>query len=122
MNIRGIRGAITVDRNHADEILSASKLLVQTILEKNLLTIEHIISITFTATKDLDTVYPARAVRDLGYTHIPLMCMQEMNVKGSLPQCIRVLILCETEMNHDEINHVYLREARSLRPDWVKED
>jgi chorismate mutase len=47
--------------------------------------------------------------------------MQEMDVKGSLAKCIRVLILCETDKQKDEMVHVYLREARSLRPDWVKE-
>lgn len=122
MTIRGIRGAITVEKNTHEEILSASRLLVQTILEKNELNADALISITFTATRDLDAVYPARAVRDMGYINIPLMCMQEMQVKGSLAKCIRILILCETEKCKTEIVHVYLREARSLRPDWVKEE
>ena len=78
---------------------------------------KDVASVLFTATPDLDAVYPAVAARQLGWTHTALMCVQEMAVPGSLPRCIRVLVHWNTERAIDEIQHVYLHEARRLRPD-----
>ena len=119
MKCRGIRGAITVETNTENAILSATRTLLEQIVAANELIIGDIASVTFTATADLDAVYPAVAAREMGWTHTPLLCMQELAVQGSLPRCIRVLIHWNTERAPDEIRHVYLGEARKLRPDLV---
>lgn len=112
-----IRGAITVKQNTSEEILEATTVLLQEILETNAIDQDKIISIIFTATKDLDAVYPAIAARDLGITDGGLLCMQEMNVVDSLQMCIRVLVHVEANVKQGDVNHVYLRGAKVLRPD-----
>ena len=121
MTCRGVRGATTVDRNAAEAILAATRELLTVMKQRNDFAIEEIGSIIFTTTADLDAVYPAVAARDLGWTATPLLCMQEMAVPGSLASCIRVLLHWNTDRDVDEIEHVYLRGARALRPDLVKE-
>lgn len=125
MPSRGIRGATTVEVNEADEILEATRALLQAIVEKNDLSADNInhdmVSVIFTATTDLDAAYPAVAARVMGWTNVPLLCMQEMDVEGSLRHCIRVLIHWNTERAQSEMQHVYLGGARSLRPDLMEE-
>lgn len=119
MPCRGIRGAICVDINDAGAIVAATRELLERIVAANDVSVDDVAAVIFTATPDLDTVYPARAARDMGWVNVPLMCMQEMAVVGSLPRCIRVLVLWNTERPADQIRHVYLGEARSLRPDLM---
>lgn len=121
MNILCIRGATTVDKNTKENILDATKELLQKIIEVNNLSLEQIIFIIFTATKDLDEVYPAVAARDMGITNASLMCTQEMHVKGSLPMCIRVMIQIQTNKLQNKTKHIYLNEAKILRPDLNQE-
>jgi chorismate mutase len=113
---RGIRGAITVDEDNASSILEATTLLLQTIHAQNDFAVDDITSILFTATRDIKSVYPAQAARDLGWDKVPLLCFQEMEVEGALPLCIRVLVTINTEKEKD-IKPVYLRKAIILRPD-----
>ncbi len=117
MPCRGIRGAICVDINDAGAIVAATRELLERIVAANSVAAEDIAAVIFTATPDLDAAYPARAARDMGWTAVPLMCMQEMAVVGSLPRCIRVLVLWNTDRPADQIRHVYLGKARTLRPD-----
>ena len=116
---RGIRGATTVSENEAEVILEATRELLEQIIEENGVREADVASVFFTTTPDLDAVYPAVAARQLGWTHTALFCMQETAVAGSLPRCIRVLVHWNTERTNDQIYHVYLREARRLRPDRV---
>jgi chorismate mutase len=118
---RGIRGAITVGQNTPEAIIDATQRLLQVIVTSNHLRVEDIASATFTATSDLDAVYPARAAREMGWVNTPLMCMQEMHVSGSLARCIRVLIHWNTDRPIEDIRHIYLDGARVLRRDWVEE-
>lgn len=118
--MRAIRGAITVDENTEKGILEASGLLFKEIVEKNHLSEEEIVSIIFSVTPDLDAVYPARAIREMGYKNIPLFDVAEMYVKGSLPRVIRVLVFVNRDTPLDNMVHVYLRDAKKLRPDLVK--
>ena len=124
MPCRGIRGAVTVKHNNAEEILEATRTLLQTIIEKNSLSggniTQDLVSVIFTATEDLDAVYPAVAARKMGWTNVPLLCMQEMEVAGSLRQCIRVLIHWNTARDQSEMQHIYLGSARALRPDLTE--
>ena len=117
---RGVRGAITVDENDANAILAATEELLQAILAANEMHEQDVASVFFTVTPDLDAICPAAAARRMGWTHTALLCLQEMAVPDSLPRCIRVLIHWNTGRAIDEIRHVYLREARRLRPDWVE--
>ncbi len=116
-----IRGANTVNENSREEILEATTHLLQAILEANAIKIEQIIQILFTATRDLDVVYPSVAARQLGITEAALMCMQELEVEGSLQKCIRVAVLIESDtLTRQTLKHQYLGGAKVLRPDLVK--
>jgi chorismate mutase len=117
MICRGIRGAITVDANTPEAIDAVTRTLLMRIVAVNDLEIADIASVIFTATPDLDAVYPAASARALGWTNVPLLCMQEMTVAKSLPRCIRVLIHWNTDQAPEAIRHVYLGAARTLRPD-----
>jgi len=112
-----IRGAITVEENTVECILNNTSLLIQKIELENNLIKEKVISILFSATNDLNKVYPAKAARDLGYVNSGLMCFNEMAVEGSLDRCIRVMILYNSNINQEDINHIYLKGAKILRPD-----
>lgn len=112
-----IRGAITVEQNDKQQILQATKNMIQMIIEQNQLVLSDIIEIQFTMTKDLDAVYPAVAAREMGITDAALMCMQELYIKGSLEKCIRCAVLCNTDKKQKEAIHIYLEKAKILRPD-----
>lgn len=112
-----IRGAITVAENTKIDILESTKILLLAILESNNLTHNDLISIYFTATKDLTKAYPAVAARELGITDASLSCVQEMYVEGSMEMCIRVQLLVNSDDCQKDAKHVYLREAKKLRPD-----
>ena len=120
MTCRGIRGAISVTADEAELITAATRDLLQQIVAANHLVVEEVASVTFTATPDLTTASPARAARDMGWRNTPLLCMQEMQVDGGLPRCIRVLIHWNTDRPPHRIRHVYLGTARSLRPDLAE--
>ncbi|MBU0671722.1 MAG: chorismate mutase [Candidatus Margulisbacteria bacterium] len=115
MPIRGIRGATTVEKNAKAEILAATKELLTEIQRVNELQIEDIASIVFTVTQDLDAEFPAAAAREMGWQITPLLCNLEINVPGSLPKCIRVLLHVNSQKPQVEIKHSYLRAAVGLR-------
>lgn len=117
MGCRGIRGATTVEADTADAIVAATRELLVRIVEANDLAASDVACAIFTVTPDLTAAFPARAARELGWQHVPLLDAQEVPVPGSLSRCVRVLILWNTERSQEEIRHVYLRDAGSLRPD-----
>lgn len=118
VSIVSIRGATTVENNNKSDIIKATEELLLKIIEENNLIKENVISIIFSSTKDLDSEYPAKAARLLGYTQCGLMCFAEMDVKGSIEKCIRVLILYQgPDLKQSDIKHIYLKDAKSLRPD-----
>ena len=118
MTTRGIRGATTIEEDEIEQVLSATRELLTSILEANPgLRTGDIASALFTTTEDVASAYPALAARQLGWEQVPMMCAREIPVPGSLPLCIRVLIHWNTEREQKEINHVYLRDAVILRPD-----
>ena len=114
---RGVRGATTVEINERDAILQATRELLCALVEANGLQPEELASAVLSITPDLDAAFPAEAARQLGWTRVPLLDVQQANVSGALPRCIRVLLHWNTERSAGEIVHVYLREAASLRPD-----
>ena len=117
MAVRAVRGAIQVDADLREHILDGAAELVTTVLERNALTAEDIISILFTATPDLTAEFPASAARLLGLTDVPLLCASEIAVPGALPRTLRLLAHVETERSRAEVRHVYLRGATALRTD-----
>lgn len=121
MLVRGIRGAITVDSNTKKEIIEKTKKLLISLKRENNFIIEDIVSIFFSVTPDLNAAFPAQAARELGWDRVPLFDMQEINVPGSLPKCIRILIQINCQKSQTEIKHCYLRGAEILRKDLVKE-
>jgi chorismate mutase len=114
VRLRALRGAITVEANEADAILSATHELVCEVMDRNGLTPDDLVSCIFTCTADLDAEFPAVAAREIGLSAIPLLCAREMNVPGSLPRVIRLMAHCYADT---PAQHVYLREAVSLRRD-----
>lgn len=119
--LRGIRGAITVERNTSEEIKAASWELLEAVIKKNDIDPEDIASIFFTVTHDLDAVFPAMGVRAKGFKYVPLLCSIEINVPGSLARCIRILVHVNTRKSQKEIKHVYLRDAVRLREDLISD-
>ena len=115
MQCRGIRGAITAQANERKSIIAATKELLEKMVQANSIETRDIAAIFFTTTTDLNAEFPAAATRELGWTQqLALLCGHEMIVPNSLPRCIRVLMLVNTEKNLDEIAHVYLGGARIL--------
>jgi chorismate mutase len=121
MYCRGIRGAITVENNDREEILAATTELLSLMVHENNVRTEDIASASFTLTDDLDAVFPALAARQIGWNEVPLICMREIPVPDSLEKCIRVLLLVNTTCSASEIEHIYMRKAISLRPEFVSE-
>jgi chorismate mutase len=120
MAVRGIRGATAVEADLPAEILTATSELLAEILRANRIDdFDDIVSIIFTTTADLVSTFPAEAARGLGMTQVPLLCSCEIPVKTGLPRCIRVLLHLNTDKQPQEMVHVYLREAKKLRPDMT---
>ncbi len=119
--VRGIRGAIDVSANDAEEIVESTKELLGEMTAKNEVEQEDICAVYFTMTTDLNAVYPALAARQMGWKNVPLLCSVEISVPGSLPRCIRVLMLVNTSKKPEEIRHIYLKGAVSLREDLMEQ-
>lgn len=117
MAVRAIRGATTAKVNTREEIIGATLELLKEIEDKNDLKRADSISIIFTITRDLTAVFPAAAAREMGLTYVPLLDMAAPEIEGSLERCIRIMIYINTDKTKQEIKHVYLREAKRLRPD-----
>ncbi|GAB6929968.1 chorismate mutase [Paenibacillus sp. JCM 10914] len=115
---RGIRGATTVTQNDEQEILQETLRLMEEMIRRNELQPEYISNIWITMTQDLNAAFPAKVIRQLaGWDLVPLMCSVEIPVEGSLPRCIRFMVQVNTDKSQSEIKHVYLNEAKKLRPD-----
>ncbi|MFD0619308.1 chorismate mutase [Paenibacillus sp. GCM10027629] len=122
MMVRGIRGATTVTANDDQEILSETIVLLNEIVRVNEFVPEDICSVFVTMTTDLDATFPARAIRQMnGWELVPLMCSIEIPVKGGLERCIRLMVQVNTTKRQEEVRHVYLNEAKCLRPDLVEQ-
>ena len=111
----GIRGAITVAANNKESIIAAAKELLNEVVKANGIEVGQIAAVFFTTTSDLDAEFPAAATREMGWSQqVALICGHEMNVPNSLPKCLRILMLVNTEKKADEIVHVYLGGAKKL--------
>jgi chorismate mutase len=117
MRLRAIRGAITVERDDPEMIYAATRELLSEIVARNAIDLDHVISVIFTVTPDLTSAFPAMAARSMGWLDVPLLCTMEIPVPGAMGRCIRVLLHLESDRKRSAIQHVYLGEAQSLRPD-----
>jgi len=116
--IRAIRGAITVTEDTPDEVVSATRLMLEDIIARNDLLPDDMVSLIFTATGDVTSQFPAVAAREMGLLGVPLLCATEIPVPGSLPMCVRVMLHAYMPVDA-EVSHSYLREAVRLRDDLV---
>jgi chorismate mutase len=122
MQIRGVRGATSVKANTKDNILNETSYLLEQLMTANDIEIDNVASIFFSLTEDLNAEFPAIAARKLGFYNTPLLCLNEVNVPGSLKQCIRILMHLNSSKAQAEIKHIYLNEAKSLRPEFAGDD
>ena len=116
--VRAIRGATTATANTTEAIGEAVSELLDEVEARNQLDSAEIISAVFTATRDLDAVFPASIARQRpNWDNVPLLDVQQMHVQGAIERCIRVLLYVNTPKPQQAIAHPYLRSARHLRPD-----
>lgn len=115
---RGVRGAITVESNTSAAIKVATVDLLEAIINRNSISTEDISHVIFTLTKDLNAAFPAKFARDvLGWNEVPMMCFNELDISSAINLCLRVLVVINTDKTSSEIKHVYLKDAKILRPD-----
>ena len=117
MPLRALRGATTVDADTADDVMKRVTELLRAMLERNEVDREDLVSIWFTATDDLHSVFPAAAARAMGMGDVPLICARELDIVNGTPRCIRVLMHLESQRARADLRHVYLEGAKGLRDD-----
>ncbi|MFC5588252.1 chorismate mutase [Sporosarcina soli] len=118
MTVRGLRGATTVERDEEQTVLQATEALVSEMAEVNGIDPQDIISVLLSTTTDIKSTFPAKAVRMIeGWKYVPVMCTNEIDVPGSLPLCIRVLMHVNSDIAQQDVKHIYQNEAVKLRPD-----
>jgi chorismate mutase len=117
---RGIRGATTTQENTDTEIYAATRELLAQLIDANQIDQENVAAAYFTVTTDLDAAYPAAAARQLGWNNTALMCSTEIPVPGSLPRCIRVMLLYNTEKSQLEMVNIYQNGTDVLRLQGVE--
>jgi chorismate mutase len=113
-----MRGAITVNRNTEEDIITATEELLAKLIEENDIQPDLVASAFISTTEDINAAFPAKVLRNLeGWTYVPVMCMQEMPVPNSLKMCVRIMMHVDTTKSQEEIKHIYLKGAKILRPD-----
>ena len=115
--LRALRGATTVARNEAGDIVAASAELLTGLLERNGLGPADVVSIVFTATQDLNAAFPARAARSVGLDRVPVLSASELDVPGAVGRCVRVLMHVYPPRPDEDLHPVYLHGAVRLRTD-----
>jgi len=115
--LRALRGATTLEEDTAEQVGERVPVLVATMLERNGIVHDDLVSILFTATDDISSMFPATAARTLGLGDVPLICARELAIAGAMAHCVRVLMHFYTERSRNELHHVYLEGARGLRDD-----
>ena len=117
MPVRAIRGAVCLQRDDPQEMREAVAELLTAMLARNSVTTDEVVSVLLTSTPDLVSAFPALAARDCGFSEVPLMCAQEIDVQGALARVVRVMMHVDIDRPRVQIEHVYLRGAQALRPD-----
>jgi chorismate mutase len=115
--VRALRGATTVDVDTPEHITERVLALLHELFERNGIGHDDLISILFTATDDIHSMFPAAAARKFGLGDVPLICARELDIDGGAPRCIRVLLHLMTDRTRAGLHHVYLEGAKGLRDD-----
>ena len=115
--VRGLRGATTVDADTTEQVTERVVELIEAMLDRNGLDKEDLVSVLFTATDDIRSMFPATAARTVGLGDVPLICARELDIEGGTPLCVRILMHIYTEKSRAELHHVYHHGARNLRDD-----
>lgn len=115
--VRALRGATTVDADDAGQITDRVMEMLDALMDRNGLVHDDVVSILFTATDDIHSMFPAAPARKAGFGDIPLICARELDIDGGTPRCIRVLVHIATDKARDELRHVYLHGAQGLNDD-----
>jgi chorismate mutase len=115
--VRALRGATTVDSDTSEQISERVQELLQQMLERNDVDKDDCISILFTATDDIHSMFPALAARGMGFGDVPLICARELDITGGTPRCVRIMMHINTDKARNELHHVYLEGAKGLRDD-----
>ena len=112
-----IRGATTASGNSIREIEDAVVDLIDELISRNNLIKTNILSITFTATRDLNACFPASIARKFnGLDSVAFIDCQQMHVFNDVDFCIRIMAQVLLPPNNP-IRHPYLRNAAKLRQD-----
>lgn len=115
MVVRAIRGAIQLEHDERTHLLKSTAELLAKMMHANNLDDDQLVSILFTVTKDINSEYPALAVKELGLEDVPVMCFVAMDVAGAKPMIISALINANMDSPRSEVNHVYLRGAEEIQ-------
>jgi chorismate mutase len=115
--VRALRGATTVDEDTEEQVFERVIALLDAMFERNGLSKDDVISVLFTATDDIHSVFPALAARKFGLGDVPLICARELDIEGGTPRCIRVLMHIDTDRDRDALRHVYFEGAVGLNDD-----
>ena len=118
--LRALRGATTATADEGQAIVDATERLLAEMIGRNGIATEDLVSMIFTTTSDLSAEFPAAAARALGLSSVPLLCAREIDVPGSVPRCIRVLMHLYTSRGNETLRHVYLDGAEQLRTDLLE--
>ena len=112
-----IRGATTSSGNSVKEIEDAVVELIDELISRNNLIKTNLLSIIFTATKDLDACFPASVARKCnGLDSVAFLDCQQMYVSNDVDFCIRIMAQVLLPPN-SPVKHPYLRGASKLRAD-----
>jgi chorismate mutase len=115
--VRALRGATTVDEDVPAHISERVQALLQRMLDRNDVDKDDCISILFTATDDIHSMFPALAAREMGFGDVPLICARELDITGGTERCVRIMMHITTDKARGELHHVYLEGAKGLRDD-----
>ena len=115
--MRAIRGATSIDVDEPEHLTERVVALLEEILSRNDVSKDDLISILFTATDDIHSVFPATAARTMGLGDVPLICARELDITGGMPRCVRVMVHCTTDRSRAELHHIYHGATKSLRDD-----
>jgi chorismate mutase len=122
MAVRALRGATTIDDDTPAQIRERMKALMSALFERNDLANDDVVSVFVTTTPDIHSLHPATAAREFGLDDVAFLGAQEATIVGTLPRCVRVLLLIETRRSRRELRHVFLERAAVLRPDLADDD
>ena len=115
--VRALRGATQVDADTIEQVTTRVQALVNAMLDRNGVDKDDLISVIFTATDDIHSMFPATAARGIGLGDVPLLCARELDIDGAMKMTIRVLMHVNIDKARAELHHVYLEGTKSLRDD-----